>query len=50
LAIYIDTKIIVSLQGGRKATGILKGFDLLQNMVLDNVLENGRDLGLVLVS
>lgn len=36
-----------SLQGGRQAAGVLKGFDQLQNMVLDDVVEKGRNLGLV---
>lgn len=56
----MDKPIRVKFQGGREATGILKGFDPLLNLVLDNtkeflrdpenpakITENTRDLGLV---
>lgn len=56
----MDKSIRVKFQGGREAIGILKGFDPLLNLVIDNtkeylrdpddslkITENTRDLGLV---
>jgi small nuclear ribonucleoprotein (snRNP)-like protein len=44
---YKDQSIQVTFQS-RTVTGILKGFDLLQNLVLDSCVdETGRNLGLV---
>lgn len=40
---YLDKRIRVKFTGGREATGILKGCDNLQNMVLDNTVEYLRD-------
>ncbi|VDD83894.1 unnamed protein product [Mesocestoides corti] len=40
---YLDKRIRVKFTGGREATGILKGCDNLQNMVLDNTIEYLRD-------
>ncbi|KAG5448259.1 hypothetical protein CRM22_002214 [Opisthorchis felineus] len=40
---YLDKKIRVKFSGGREATGILKGCDNLQNMVLDCTTEFLRD-------
>lgn len=40
---YLDKRIRVKFSGGREATGILKGCDNLQNMVLDNTVEYLRD-------
>lgn len=39
LSKYADTKVRVSLQGGREVEGILKGFDKLDNLVLDETIE-----------
>ncbi|CAG2121951.1 unnamed protein product [Medioppia subpectinata] len=36
---YLDKAIRVKFQGGREASGILKGFDPLLNLVLDNTIE-----------
>ena len=48
LSKYIDQPIHVTFMGGREAHGILKGFDALQNLVLDEVVDQkGRSLGLV---
>jgi U6 snRNA-associated Sm-like protein LSm7 len=45
---FKEQTVFVSFQGGRSVTGLLKGFDLLQNLVLDNVKDqNDRLLGLV---
>ncbi|KAG7660912.1 FUR1 [[Candida] subhashii] len=40
---YKDQEIRVRLIGGRQVCGILKGFDQLMNLVLENVKENIRD-------
>ncbi|KAJ3272884.1 Sm-like protein lsm7 [Terramyces sp. JEL0728] len=44
LSKYTDKKIIVKYQGGRQVVGVLKGFDLLQNLVLDETYEYVRDI------
>ncbi|KAI0339055.1 U6 snRNA-associated Sm-like protein LSm7 [Trametopsis cervina] len=54
---YVNERIRVKFTGGREVTGILKGFDQLLNLVLDNVEENlqletemtTRSLGLVVL-
>lgn len=40
---YQDEKIRVKLMGGRLVTGILKGYDQLMNLVLDETVEYMRD-------
>ncbi|KAJ2781456.1 U6 snRNP-associated protein Lsm7 [Coemansia javaensis] len=40
---YSDKSIRVKIIGGREVTGILKGFDQLTNIVLDDVVETIRD-------
>ena len=57
LSKYLDKTIGIKFQGGREATGILKGYDNLLNVVLDNTREilnpedgnksTTRDLGIV---
>lgn len=42
LAKYTDKKLVVKFSGGREVTGILKGFDQLMNLVLDEVVETVR--------
>ncbi|EJU00260.1 U6 snRNA-associated Sm-like protein LSm7 [Dacryopinax primogenitus] len=56
LAKYESMRIRVKFQGGREVTGVLKGFDQLMNLVLDDVVENlsseppkQRNLGLVVL-
>jgi U6 snRNA-associated Sm-like protein LSm7 len=39
----IDQKITVHFAGGREIEGILKGFDQVSNLVMDNVWEISRD-------
>ncbi|GAB1312280.1 U6 snRNP-associated protein Lsm7 [Madurella fahalii] len=55
---YMDKRITVKFNGGREATGVLKGYDALMNLVLDEAEELLRDdegnemtrpLGLVVV-
>ncbi|KAJ6225412.1 hypothetical protein RDWZM_003957 [Blomia tropicalis] len=43
LSKYMDKAIRIKFQGGREATGILKGYDTLLNIVLDNTTEFLRD-------
>jgi U6 snRNA-associated Sm-like protein LSm7 len=40
---YIDKGIRVKLSGGREVEGILKGFDQLLNLVIDECKEYKRD-------
>lgn len=40
---YKDSKIVVKFIGGRQIVGVLKGFDQLMNLVLDDVEETLRD-------
>lgn len=40
---FIDQPVRVKFQGGREATGKLKGFDHLLNLVLDDTVEYLRD-------
>ncbi|XP_043827732.1 U6 snRNA-associated Sm-like protein LSm7 [Dromiciops gliroides] len=40
---YIHKTICVKFQGGREASGILKGFDPLLNLVLHGTIECMRD-------
>jgi U6 snRNA-associated Sm-like protein LSm7 len=56
LSKYINERIRVKFTGGREVTGILKGYDQLLNLVLDEVTEaisepepQLRSLGLVVL-
>ncbi|WOO79678.1 U6 snRNA-associated Sm-like protein LSm7 [Vanrija pseudolonga] len=56
LALYVDKSINVKFAGGREVTGILKGYDQLMNLVMDEVVESyendaipKRTLGLVVL-
>ncbi|ODV79160.1 putative U6 snRNA-associated Sm-like protein [Suhomyces tanzawaensis NRRL Y-17324] len=40
---YKDQRIRVKFIGGRQIVGVLKGFDQLMNLVLEDVQENIRD-------
>ncbi|CAD5119935.1 DgyrCDS8514 [Dimorphilus gyrociliatus] len=40
---YMDKRVVVRLNGKRKVTGILRGFDPFMNMVLDNTVEDCND-------
>uniref|UniRef100_A0A8C0GUB6 LSM7 homolog, U6 small nuclear RNA and mRNA degradation associated n=1 Tax=Chelonoidis abingdonii TaxID=106734 RepID=A0A8C0GUB6_CHEAB len=44
LSKYIDKTIRVKFQGGREASGVLKGFDPLLNLVLDGTIEYMRGM------
>ena len=43
LSKYLDKRIRVKFQGGREVNGVLKGYDPLLNLVLDNAFEFMRD-------
>ncbi|KAM7354273.1 U6 snRNA-associated Sm-like protein LSm7 [Cochliomyia hominivorax] len=43
LSKYLEKQIRVKFAGGREASGILKGYDALLNLVLDNTIEYLRD-------
>lgn len=51
LSRYVDKQVRVKFQGGREATGKLKGYDQLLNLVLEDTTEfsgeTSRTLGLV---
>eukprot|EP00276_Gloeochaete_wittrockiana_P003001 CAMPEP_0184656274 /NCGR_PEP_ID=MMETSP0308-20130426/16167_1 /TAXON_ID=38269 /ORGANISM="Gloeochaete witrockiana, Strain SAG 46.84" /LENGTH=77 /DNA_ID=CAMNT_0027093309 /DNA_START=38 /DNA_END=271 /DNA_ORIENTATION=+ len=36
---YMDKKLAIRLNGNRKVTGVLRGFDQFMNIVLDNTFE-----------
>eukprot|EP00741_Cyanophora_paradoxa_P010396 tig00020531_g10054.t1 len=40
---YVDKPVEVKFNGGRQVTGILKGYDPLVNIVLDDCVERIRD-------
>ncbi|KAJ9629522.1 U6 snRNP-associated protein Lsm7 [Taxawa tesnikishii (nom. ined.)] len=40
---YMDKDITVKFSGGREVNGVLKGYDQLMNLVLDDVKEITRD-------
>ncbi|KAI3466489.1 hypothetical protein Pfo_023152 [Paulownia fortunei] len=40
---FVDKGVQVKLTGGRQATGTLKGYDRLLNLVLDEAIEFLRD-------
>ncbi|EZF26481.1 hypothetical protein H112_01357 [Trichophyton rubrum D6] len=39
---YMDKEVNVKFNGGREVTGVLKGYDQLMNLVLDDVKETMR--------
>ncbi|CAL5219974.1 g1911 [Coccomyxa viridis] len=43
LAKLIDKGVRVKLSGGREVEGVLKGYDQLLNLVLDETIEYARD-------
>jgi len=43
LAKYVDKEVRVKFTGGREVTGVLKGFDQLLNLVMDDVRETLAD-------
>ncbi|CAI4038700.1 hypothetical protein SMKI_06G0460 [Saccharomyces mikatae IFO 1815] len=42
---YMDKKILLNINGSRKIAGILRGYDIFLNVVLDDAMEiNGEDI------
>lgn len=41
---HVDEKVRVKFTGGREVEGVLKGFDTLVNLVLDDCVEYIRDV------
>ncbi|KAK8099889.1 hypothetical protein PG999_010263 [Apiospora kogelbergensis] len=51
---YLDKRLFVQLNGSRKVIGILRGYDVFLNIVLDNAVEekengNKETLGMVVI-
>lgn len=52
---YMDKRLFLNLQGNRKLSGVLRGFDIFLNLVLDEAqeesLEGGekRKMGLIVI-
>lgn len=44
---YADQRVRVRFQGGREVDGVLKGYDKLDNLVLDDSVEYLRGLSVV---
>eukprot|EP00211_Chloroparvula_japonica_P011667 CAMPEP_0119131698 /NCGR_PEP_ID=MMETSP1310-20130426/10529_1 /TAXON_ID=464262 /ORGANISM="Genus nov. species nov., Strain RCC2339" /LENGTH=104 /DNA_ID=CAMNT_0007122289 /DNA_START=37 /DNA_END=351 /DNA_ORIENTATION=- len=44
LSKYLEKELIIKFTGGREVTGTLKGYDALLNVVLDDVVEQMRDM------
>lgn len=40
---YYDQQVVVKFIGGRQIVGVLKGYDQLMNLVLEDVVEQLRD-------
>ncbi|KAF9414592.1 hypothetical protein BGZ94_000337 [Podila epigama] len=36
---YMDKRVFIQLNGARKVTGVLRGFDAFMNLVLDEAVE-----------
>jgi len=51
---YMDKNMIVKLNGNRKVTGILRGYDQFMNLVIDNTVEEvskteKNEIGMVVI-
>ena len=49
---YMDKRLQLSLNGGRRVEGVLRGYDQFMNLVLDNTVEQlssgeGKQIGMV---
>lgn len=43
IARFMDKRMSLKLNGGRKVSGILRGFDPFMNVVIDDTVEENRD-------
>jgi len=51
---YMDKNMIVKLNGNRKISGILRGYDQFMNLVIDNTIEEvsgseRNEIGMVVI-
>ncbi|KAJ3100468.1 hypothetical protein HDU97_002205 [Phlyctochytrium planicorne] len=51
---YMDKRLFLQLNGNRKVTGVLRGFDPFMNVVLEDAIEESdknekSDLGMVVI-
>jgi small nuclear ribonucleoprotein G len=42
---YLDKKVVINIQGGRRVQGTLRGFDVFLNLVVDDTMEYVRPEG-----
>jgi U6 snRNA-associated Sm-like protein LSm7 len=47
---YAEQRVRVKFAGGREVDGVLKGFDKLDNLVLDDCIEYLRGMSLTTIS
>lgn len=40
---YVDKKVVLQVNGSRKLAGVLRGYDIFLNVVLDDAVELLRD-------
>lgn len=40
---YVDKKVVVQVNGSRKLAGVLRGYDVFLNVVLDDAVELLKD-------
>ena len=40
---YMDKNVLVLMNGSRKIAGVLRGFDIFLNVVIDNAIEMSKD-------
>ncbi|TPX45424.1 hypothetical protein SeMB42_g02429 [Synchytrium endobioticum] len=51
---YMEKKLVISLNGNRKVTGVLRGYDPFLNLVVDDAIEEKKDnrieeLGMIVI-
>ncbi|KZT62877.1 like-Sm ribonucleo protein [Calocera cornea HHB12733] len=39
---FMDKRLFVQIQGGRKVSGVLRGYDIFLNLVIDDAIEETR--------
>ena len=46
---FMDRKLSLQLNGNRKVIGTLRGYDAFLNIVLDECVQDGMELGMVVI-